>query len=83
MIENITSDHITLGSAIAAATAWVWKKMSNTDSKVTALELKIAENYVTKNELKIIEDKIDHNSELTSAKLDKINDTLLLLIKNG
>lgn len=74
-------ENLTIGGAIVAALTWVWKKMSSTDNKLAALQLKIAENYVTKAELKNLEDKLDHNLELTSAKLDKISDTLLLLIK--
>lgn len=82
MFENIGGENLTFGGAILAALTWVWKKMNSTDTKLAALELEIAKTYVTKLELKRLEDKIDHNMELTGIKLDKITDTLLILVKN-
>ena len=47
------------GGGILGALIWVWKKISATEDKMTALELKIAEDYAPKTAIKYIADKLD------------------------
>lgn len=67
-------------TTISGLIVWIWKKMHNIEAKTIQLELKIAENYVTRPELKALEDKVDKHSEILGTKIDKVNDNLLLIL---
>lgn len=67
-------------ATISGLIVWIWKKIHNMESKMSQLELKIAENYVTKPELKALEDKVDKHTEILGNKIDKVNDNLLLIL---
>lgn len=68
--------------AFLGAFAWGWNKVTGIDSKFKALELDLVKNYVTKTELKIVEDKIDNLSEHISMKLENINNNILQILQN-
>lgn len=72
LLEDLGIGNITFGGATVAALAWMWRTMTGVKDTVSALELKIAENYVTRPELKVLEDKLDRHYEIANAKMDNI-----------
>ncbi len=59
----------------------IWRKAVNIDKKFAILELELAKNYVTKGELKIVEDKLDHLQDTMTNKIDRVNDNLIMLLR--
>lgn len=80
MLDNFDWTNLgTNGGLFGAVIAYIWRTTSSMDDKVTALELKVAENYVTKPELQRVEDKID----TMGNKIDTVNNNILLLLTKG
>ncbi len=67
---------------LIAVIGWVYAAMKNINSELRSLELKVAENYVTKPELQRVEEKIDNLSAHMSVKLDTVNNNLLVILQN-
>lgn len=77
---GLSGSNLTVGGSAIWALAWMWRKMNAVEVKVSSLELKMAEQYVTKPELKVLEDKLDRHNEVINTKVDNI--TNLLIQKN-
>ncbi len=61
--------------------AAVWKRSRDVDRKFNDFQLDLARNYVTKTELKAVEDKLDHLQETMSNKMDTVNTNIMLLLR--
>lgn len=71
--------NFTIGGATIAGLLWIWRLISGIGDRMTSLELKVAENYVTRPELKVLEDKLDRHNEILNNKVDNVNNNLLTL----
>lgn len=76
---GVGGGNLTVSGIIFAVVTWIWRKVSSTEEKVSTLELKIAENYVTRPELKVLEDKLDRYNDVMGAKIDNVNNNILNL----
>lgn len=63
--------------AVIGVSTFVFRKAASVERKLNSIELDIARNYVTKQELKTVEDKIDHFSETINTKIDTITNILI------
>lgn len=80
MLEDLGFGNITVSGVTIAAVTWVWRKLNGVEDKMSKLELKVAENYVTKPELKAIDEKLDRHNEIINSKIDNI--TTILIARN-
>lgn len=80
MLEDLGFGNITVNGVTIAAVTWVWRKLNGVEDKMSKLELKVAENYVTKPELKAIDEKLDRHNEIINSKIDNI--TTILIARN-
>ena len=60
----------------------VFRKSKAIDNKFAALELDLAKNYVTKEELTEVKDTIETLNTSMGNKIDKVNDNILLLLRS-
>lgn len=79
VITDKIGDLLVLGSL--GGLAAMWKKSLDVNKKFAALELDLAKNYVTKPELKSVEDKLDRLSETMTSKIDVVNSNIMLLLR--
>ena len=79
VLYDKVGDMFILISSAGFVAMFKWKK--DTDKKLTGIELELAKNYVTKPELKTVEDKLDHLSDTMGTKIDRVNDNLMLLLR--
>ncbi len=76
---GIDNGHLTLGSLLILGIRWMYAKITGVESKVTAVELKVAEQYVTRPEFKELADKMDKHYEMYSTKIDNVSNNLITL----
>lgn len=76
---GVSGGNLTVSGTAVACIAWIWRKINGVETKVNAIELKIAEQYVTRPEVKILEDKLDRHNEILTGKIDNVNNNLLTL----
>ena len=77
--DDLGWGHISVSGALVAAMTWVWRKLSAVTGDMNKLELKVAENYVTRPEMKVLEDKLDRHYEVVNSKIDTVNTSILTL----
>ncbi len=66
--------------ASLAVLAWIYNMKKQTDQRVDELELDLIRNYVTKPELKRVEDKLDSMSLNISNKMDAVNNNIFNIL---
>lgn len=79
-ILNDTVSNVIAGLTVGGVVA-VWRKAVSIDKKFNELELELAKEYATKEEFKILSDKIDRSNELLATKIDTLNSNMLQLFR--
>lgn len=64
------------GGGVLGALVWVWKKISATEDKMTALELKMAQDYASKEDSQGVIKRLDSHIEDDKLAFQRIEDKL-------
>jgi hypothetical protein len=64
------------GGGVLGALVWVWKKVAATEDKMTALELKIAQEYVNKETIKWVSARLDVHEEEDKKAFTRLEDKI-------
>ena len=72
MIEPFVPVFIAVGTGFAVLTSRIYNKIGNLDSRVDGIELRIVEDFVSKNELQVVMNRMESHLIRMEDKIDAI-----------
>lgn len=72
MIEPFVPLFIAVGTGFAVLTSRIYNKIGHLDTRVDKIELRIVEDFVSKNELQVALDRMENHMVRIEDKLDAI-----------
>ena len=72
MIEPFVPIFVAVGTGFAVMTSRIYSKISHLDSRVDGIELRIVQDFVSKNELQTVMDRMESHLIRMEDKLDAI-----------
>ena len=72
MIEQFVPIFVAVGTGFAVLTSRIYSKIGQLDSRVDGIELRIVQDYVSKNDLQVALDRMENHMVRIEDKLDAI-----------
>ena len=72
MIEPFVPIFVAVGTGFAVLTSRIYSKIGQLDSRVDGIELRIVQDYVSKNDLQVALDRMENHMVRIEDKLDAI-----------
>ena len=72
MIEPFVPVFIAVGTGFAVLTSRIYNKIGHLDSRIDGIELRVVQDFVSKNELQVVMDRMESHLIRMEDKIDAI-----------